>query len=228
MGLQIILVSVSGVFSPGPLLFANLALSKYGGFWSGIKIAVGHTIIELPLIILLSLPFVVLFPINLTFSTTKIITFIAGAFLIIFGILYVVRIIRTRGSPNSPINTSRIENPYLAGIMFTSLNPFFIVWWTTVGVKLISDSISLLGHPVWNSFSIFCAYMDGLCLARIVFIPCLQRLQYYTIRISQIYNYIVNSSSFLLRYLFYFRFFYLMQGYYFVHMLSYFNQISDG
>jgi len=155
MGLQIILVSVSGVFSPGPLLFANLALSKYGGFWSGIKIAVGHTIIELPLIILLSLPFVVLFPINLTFSTTKIITFIAGAFLIVFGILYVVRTIRTRGSPNSPINTSRIENPYLAGIMFTSLNPFFIVWWTTVGVKLISDSISLLGHPAGIAFLFF-------------------------------------------------------------------------
>jgi threonine/homoserine/homoserine lactone efflux protein len=155
MGLQIILVSVSGVFSPGPLLFANLALSKYGGFWSGIKIAVGHTIIELPLIILLSLPFVVLFPINLTFSTTKIITFIAGAFLIVFGILYVVRTIRTRGSPNSPINTSRIENPYLAGIMFTSLNPFFIIWWTTVGVKLIADSISLLGHPAGIAFLFF-------------------------------------------------------------------------
>ena len=155
MGLQIILVSVSGVFSPGPLLFANLALSKYGGFWSGIKIAVGHTIIELPLIILLSLPFVVLFPINLTFSTTKIITFIAGAFLIIFGILYVVRTILTTGSPNSAINTSRIENPYLAGIMFTSLNPFFIVWWTTVGVKLISDSISLLGHPAGIAFLFF-------------------------------------------------------------------------
>lgn len=165
MGLQIILVSVSGVFSPGPLLFANLALSKYGGFWSGIKIAVGHTIIELPLIILLSLPFVVLFPINLTFSTTKIITFIAGAFLIIFGILYVVRTIRTRGSPNSAINTSRIENPYLAGIMFTSLNPFFIVWWTTVGVKLISDSISLLGHPAGIAFLFFAhIWMDYVWL----------------------------------------------------------------
>jgi len=155
MGLQIILVSVSGVFSPGPLLFANLALSKYGGFWSGIKIAVGHTIIELPVIILLSLPFAVLSTINLTFSTMKIITFIAGAFLIVFGILYVVRTIRTRGSPNSAINTSRIENPYLAGIMFTSLNPFFIVWWTTVGVKLISDSISLLGHPAGIAFLFF-------------------------------------------------------------------------
>ena len=40
MGLQIILVSASGVLTPGPLFFANLALSKYGGFWSGIKIAI--------------------------------------------------------------------------------------------------------------------------------------------------------------------------------------------
>ena len=155
MGLQIILVSVSGVFSPGPLLFANLALSKYGGFWSGIKIAIGHTIIELPVIILLSLPFVVFSPVNMTFSIMKIISFIAGAFLIVFGIFYVVRIIRANDSPHSAINSSRIENPYLAGIMFTSLNPFFIVWWTTVGVKLISDSISLLGHPAGIGFLFF-------------------------------------------------------------------------
>jgi threonine/homoserine/homoserine lactone efflux protein len=155
MGLQIILVSVSGVFSPGPLLFANLALSKYGGFWSGIKIAIGHTIIELPVIILLSLPFVVFSPVNMIFSIMKIISFIAGAFLIVFAIFYVVRIIRANDSPHSAINSSRIENPYLAGIMFTSLNPFFIVWWTTVGVKLISDSISLLGHPAGMAFLFF-------------------------------------------------------------------------
>lgn len=152
MGFQIILVSVSGVFSPGPLLFANLALSKYGGFWSGIKIAIGHTIIELPVIILLSLPFVVFSPVNMTYSTMKIISFIAGAFLIAFGILYVVRTIRANDSPHTAINTSRIENPYLAGIMFTSLNPFFIVWWSTVGVKLVSDSISLLGHLAGIAF----------------------------------------------------------------------------
>ena len=155
MGLQIILVSVSGVFSPGPLLFANLALSKYGGFWSGIKIAFGHTIIELPVIILLSIPFVVFSPVNMTFSIMKIISIIAGAFLIVFGILYVVRMIRARDIPHSVISSSRIENPYLAGIMFTSLNPFFIVWWTTVGVKLISDSISLLGNLAGIAFLFF-------------------------------------------------------------------------
>jgi threonine/homoserine/homoserine lactone efflux protein len=155
MGLQVILVSISGVISPGPLLFTNLALSKNGGFWSGIKIAIGHTIIELPLIILLSLPFVVFFHSIMTFGTMKIITLIAGAFLIVFGIRYVVRTIRTGSRPGSAINSSRIENPYLAGIMFTSLNPFFIVWWTTIGIKLISDSISLLGQVAGVAFLFF-------------------------------------------------------------------------
>jgi len=34
IGIQIILVSISGVFSPGPLFFVNLVLSKHGGFCS--------------------------------------------------------------------------------------------------------------------------------------------------------------------------------------------------
>jgi threonine/homoserine/homoserine lactone efflux protein len=29
--------------------------------------------------------------------------------------------------------------------VFTALNPFFLVWWVTVGIKLVSDSISLFG-----------------------------------------------------------------------------------
>lgn len=151
MVIQIILVSISGVFSPGPLLFANLALSKYGGFWSGIKIAIGHTIIELPLIIFLSLPFTVFSPAIAT-GIIKIISFIAGIFLIAFGILYVVRLIQANEVIRSSIESTRIENPYLAGIMFTGLNPFFIVWWTTIGVKLITDSISLLGQPTGIAF----------------------------------------------------------------------------
>jgi threonine/homoserine/homoserine lactone efflux protein len=153
MGIQIVLVSISGVFSPGPLLFANLALSKYGGFWSGIKIAFGHTIIELPLIILLSLPFTVFSPLDITTTTLmKFISFIAGIFLIVFGILYVVRLIREIDIHHLSIYSSRIENPYLAGILFTSLNPFFIVWWTTIGIKLMSDSMSLLGQSTGIAF----------------------------------------------------------------------------
>jgi threonine/homoserine/homoserine lactone efflux protein len=155
MGLQIILVSMSGVLSPGPLFFANLVLSKNGGFWSGIKVAIGHTIVELPVIILYSIPLVTFSSLNVNFSIINVISFIGGISLIAFGILYVVRALSK--SDNSPyiVKSSRIENPILAGILFTGLNPFFFIWWITVGIKLISDSIALLGYPLGIAFLFF-------------------------------------------------------------------------
>ena len=50
---------------------------------------------------------------------------------------------------------SRIENPILAGILFTGVNPFFFLWWISVGVKLISDSLQLLGYPLGIVFLFF-------------------------------------------------------------------------
>jgi threonine/homoserine/homoserine lactone efflux protein len=38
-----------------------------------------------------------------------------------------------------------LRGPFIIGIVFTALNPFFLVWWVTVGIKLVSDSISLFG-----------------------------------------------------------------------------------
>jgi threonine/homoserine/homoserine lactone efflux protein len=155
MGLQIILVSASGVLTPGPLFFANLALSKYGGFWSGIKIAIGHTIVELPLIILYSLPFIVLtFP-STIFSMFKVISIIGGVSLIVFGIFYVVRTLSKNNNLTATDKPSRIENPILAGILFTGVNPFFFLWWISVGIKLISDSLQLLGYPLGIVFLFF-------------------------------------------------------------------------
>jgi threonine/homoserine/homoserine lactone efflux protein len=155
MGLQIILVSVSGVLTPGPLFFANLALSKYGGFWSGIKIAIGHTIVELPVIILYSIPLIVFSSPNMSPSMFKVISFIGGISPIAFGILYVVRNISKIDNRPYAVKSSRIENPVLVGILFTGLNPFFFLWWASVGIKLISDSIALLGYPFGIVFLFF-------------------------------------------------------------------------
>jgi threonine/homoserine/homoserine lactone efflux protein len=51
---QVIFISVSGVLSPGPLFFANLIYGSKEGFYSGVKIASGHTIVELLLVISLA------------------------------------------------------------------------------------------------------------------------------------------------------------------------------
>lgn len=148
MGLQIILVSASGVLTPGPLFFANLALSKYGGFWSGIKIAIGHTIVELPVIILYSLPLIVITSSSTIFNMFEVISIIGGVSLIVFGIFYVVRTLSKKNNLTATDKPSFIENPILAGILFTGVNPFFFLWWISVGVKLISDTLQLLGYPL--------------------------------------------------------------------------------
>ena len=155
MGLQIVLVSASGVLTPGPLFFANIALSKYGGFWSGIKIAIGHTMVELPVIILYSLPLIAFTYPNTNFNIFKIISIIGGTSLMIFGIFYVVKILSKNNSLKATVKPSRIENPILAGILFTGVNPFFYLWWFSVGVKLISDSLQLLGYPLGIVFLFF-------------------------------------------------------------------------
>jgi threonine/homoserine/homoserine lactone efflux protein len=49
---QVIFISVLGVLSPGPLFFANLIYGSKQGFYSGVKIASGRTVLELPLIII--------------------------------------------------------------------------------------------------------------------------------------------------------------------------------
>jgi len=52
---EVVLVSAPGVLSPGPLFFANIIYGSKMGITAGIKIAYGHTMVELPLIIILEL-----------------------------------------------------------------------------------------------------------------------------------------------------------------------------
>ena len=46
-------ISASGVMAPGPLFAANISYGLREGTKSGIKMALGHSIVEFPLIILL-------------------------------------------------------------------------------------------------------------------------------------------------------------------------------
>src|SRR3989442_15990162 len=53
-GVEVIAISASGVLAPGPLFFTNLLYGTRQGARSGIKVAYGHTVVELPLIIMLA------------------------------------------------------------------------------------------------------------------------------------------------------------------------------
>jgi len=146
--LQVILVSTSGVLSPGPLFFINILYGgKYGSF-VGLKIASGHAIVEFPLIIALSYGlYSFSYTLHLSDVIFKFIGLIGGIFLLLFSILQIISILKNKSTSSQVISNSKfnIKNPILAGFIFTILNPFFLVWWLTVGSKLISDSVINFG-----------------------------------------------------------------------------------
>jgi threonine/homoserine/homoserine lactone efflux protein len=146
--LQVILVSTSGVLSPGPLFFINILYgSKYGSF-VGLKIASGHVIVEFPLIIALSYG---LYSFSYTLHVSdiifKFIGLTGGIFLILFSMLQTISILKDKSTNSQAITNPKfnIKNPILGGFIFTILNPFFLVWWLTIGSKLISDSVINFG-----------------------------------------------------------------------------------
>jgi threonine/homoserine/homoserine lactone efflux protein len=137
-GIEVISLSSSGVLAPGPLFFANLAYSTRLDRWSGVKVAYGHTIVELPLIIMLAAG---LFTFDVAKKYSDIIGFVGGIAMLAFASLQIASIIKNeRVSSLSQITAGK--SPLLAGVALTALNPFFILWWSTVGLKLIADSES--------------------------------------------------------------------------------------
>ena len=160
---EVIFLSASGVLSPGPLFFTNLIYGSKQGLHAGIKIALGHTIVELPLIIVLALALFGFLPLNLGDESLRLIGLIGGVAIIFFSISQISDVLKkgrvvARDNKNKNYDNSNhflfrinkkkrvIEGgPFILGIIFSALNPFFLVWWLTVGLKLISDSLYLFG-----------------------------------------------------------------------------------
>ena len=169
--IEVVFLSASGVLSPGPLFFANLIYGSRQGFRGGIKMASGHTIVELPIILMLSFG---LFHFSVTSvvhnATLKSIGLLGGITIVIFSMLQIRSVVireKNRSLDNLIDRTkySLSNKPILNGMIFSLLNPFFIVWWFTVGLKIISDSISIFGIVLGGlAVFIFHIWMDYVWL----------------------------------------------------------------
>ena len=132
--ITIIIISASGVMAPGPLFAANIAYGLQGGGKAGIKIAVGHTIVELPLVILLGIG-VFSFEIFPEFRT--LISILGATTLFVFAGIQIKTILQMKETTSFNLK----HNAVLTGITLSALNPFFIIWWLSIGFKLISDAM---------------------------------------------------------------------------------------
>ena len=115
----VILISLSGVMMPGPVFATAIAegrKTKHAGF----LIATGHAMVEVPIILALFF----IGEIEISSKIKSAIGLAGGIFLLYFAL---------------SLLQEKEERPIkgiFAGIVLSSLNPYFIMWWMTVGFTL--------------------------------------------------------------------------------------------
>ena len=122
--LSTIVISLSGVMAPGPVTAATIAQGTRNKN-AGALIAVGHAIIEIPLIFLLMLGLHVF----LENEKVKIAIGIAGGAFLIWMALQMVRDIK---KPDFSLKTSHTSAPVLTGFVLSVTNPYSRLVHTTL------------------------------------------------------------------------------------------------
>ena len=159
----VIIISASGVMSPGPLFAANITYGLKQGTKAGIKIAIGHSLVELPLVILLGIGILSLeiFP---EFKT--IISILGAITLFVFAFIQ----IKSTLKKNEKSETKLKQGPIITGVLLSALNPFFIIWWLTIGLKLISDAMAILAFVGILIVFVLHVWMDFVWLGSTAFL----------------------------------------------------------
>ncbi|HEX9846376.1 MAG TPA: LysE family transporter [Candidatus Nitrosotenuis sp.] len=132
----VVVISASGVMAPGPLFAATIASGIKEGKLAGLKVAVGHTVVEFLLVILIGIGVLSLE----VLPEFRVVIGVLGALSIFaFASLQLHSTLKKQGH----VQKESKYSSFLTGILLTGLNPFFLIWWFTIGFKLIADAFSL-------------------------------------------------------------------------------------
>ena len=140
-----LVISLSGVMAPGPITAATIALGAQSQS-AGALIAVGHAIIEFPLMFAIVMGFNRLIKLR---TVQIVIGIIGGVFMLWMG----AQMIHDTGKPDFSIDGTYKSGPLLTGIILTACNAYFLLWWATIGLKLATDA-RLLGIATFILFTV--------------------------------------------------------------------------
>ena len=137
---KVVVVTASGALAPGPLFFGTVMHGTKEGARSGFSCAIGHTLIEFPLVLALALG---LLAAASQPAIENAIGFVGGIGLITFGALQIYETVGSGSKRGEPLRTRGIPtSSFLLGLALTGLNPYFILWWLTIGSVLIIQALA--------------------------------------------------------------------------------------
>lgn len=144
---SVIAISLTGVMMPGPVTAVTVTRGAQRKE-AGALVALGHGIVEIPLILLIYLGFARF----LTLPEVKISVGLAGGLVMIWMALQMFRTKPTALNEQKDLPHGSV----VAGLATTAANPYFFLWWATVGAALLvnasafgSKGVVALGATHW-------------------------------------------------------------------------------
>ena len=117
---------------PGPVLTVTISQSSRRGAWAGPLIILGHGILELCLVVLLLLGLGPYFRKDIVLGIIG----LFGALILIWmavGMFQSIPSLTLKIEQTAPAGT----HPVLSGILMSLANPYWFIWWATIGVGYI-------------------------------------------------------------------------------------------
>jgi threonine/homoserine/homoserine lactone efflux protein len=161
------LVALTGALVPGPLLTYTIVKTlrtNRRGFLVGAWVITGHALLESAIIIGLLLGLASLLRSSVIVKTIGV---VGGGFLLYMGVSLIMDVVRkrvpdvfetkdgaaavaaTEGVASSTHAGGGIHNPVLGGLLVSMSNPYFWIWWATVGFAfMIRFDVSFANWPV--------------------------------------------------------------------------------
>lgn len=159
---SVMLISMSGVLMPGPLFAVTIEKASKRRS-AGVFIALGHGIVEFPLMILIYLG---LAQFGLPEALKVIVGLVGGLLMIFMG----VRILRKKPSSVEKPMSSK-QDSFVAGVWITAANAGFVLWWTTIGTTLLLNAqvFGVLGFSAFAVTHWFCDFLWYSVVALLIF-----------------------------------------------------------
>jgi len=129
------IVALSGALMPGPLLTVTVGEAARRGFWAGPLIILGHALLEAALVLLL------LAGVGAWLHRPAILGLVGvlGA-----GMLGWMGLALMRAARSSRLELEQQDgaglHPVLAGALLSLANPYWLIWWLTIGLGYVMFS----------------------------------------------------------------------------------------
>lgn len=137
------MLALTGAMAPGPLLTYTIIKSvsaRQRGYLMGLWIISGHALLEMAIIACLLLGFSFILK---NIVVVRMIGVIGGTILLFFGVSIIRDVklnkISADFSENSDASSRISDNPVIGGIMVSMSNPYWWVWWASIGLAFMAQ-----------------------------------------------------------------------------------------